>query len=84
MSTLPRNRQDRAILAAILIVLPHLHGASQPTECGAAAPELLARQFVVAVTVVSFLFWLILGALTGYFYGHFQPHISSSARAASS
>jgi len=50
------RRASWAILAAILIVLPHLCGAPQPTEHGAAAPETLARQFVVAVTVVSFLF----------------------------
>jgi cobalt transporter subunit CbtA len=70
-----------AILAAIFIVLPHLYGAPQPTEHGTAAPETLARQFVVAVTVVSFLFWAILGTLTGYFYGRFEPRISSPARA---
>jgi cobalt transporter subunit CbtA len=75
------RRAPWAILAAILIVLPHLYGAPQPTEHGAATPETLARQFVVAVTVVSFLFWLILGALTGFFYGRFQPRISSRARA---
>lgn len=74
------RRAPWAILAAILIVLPHLYGAPQPAEHGAAAPETLARQFVVAVTVVSFLFWLILGALTGYFYGHFQPQISVRTR----
>jgi cobalt transporter subunit CbtA len=50
------RRAPWAILAAILIVLPYLNGAPQPTEHGAAAPEALARQFVVAVTVVSFLF----------------------------
>jgi cobalt transporter subunit CbtA len=75
------RRASWAILAAILIVLPHLCGAPQPTEHGAAAPETLARQFVVAVTVVSFLFWLILGAFTGFFYRRFQPRISSRASA---
>jgi len=75
------RRAPWAILAAILIVLPYLYGAPQPTEHGAAAPEALARQFVVAVTVVSFLFWLILGAFTGFFYRRFQPRISSRASA---
>lgn len=62
-----------AILAAILIVLPHLYGAPQLAEAPEpATPEALTHQFVVAVTVVSFLFWLILGASTGFFYRRFQ------------
>jgi cobalt transporter subunit CbtA len=75
------RRAPWVILAAILIVLPHLYGAPQPAPQASAAPEALARQFVVAVTIVNFLFWLILGASTGYFYGRFQPRISSGARA---
>ena len=66
------RRAPWAVFAAILIVLPHLYGAPQSAGHGAAAPELLAHHFVVAVTVVSFLFWLILGASTGYFYRRFQ------------
>jgi cobalt transporter subunit CbtA len=46
----------------------------------AEAPESLARQFVVAVTIVSFLFWLILGASTGYFFRRFHPRIDPGAR----
>jgi cobalt transporter subunit CbtA len=69
-----------AILAATLMVLPHLYGAPQPATHAAAAPEALAHQFVVAVTVVSFLFWLILGASTGFFYRSFQPTASMDAR----
>jgi cobalt transporter subunit CbtA len=66
------RRAPWAVCAAILIVLPHLYGAPQSAGHGAATPELLAHQFVVAVTVVSFLFWLILGASTGYFYRRFE------------
>ena len=63
-----------AILAAILIVLPHLYGAPQPGEPAvAAAPEALAHHFAVAATLVSFLFWAALGASTGYFYRRFEP-----------
>jgi cobalt transporter subunit CbtA len=70
------RRARWAILAAIVIVLPHLYGAPHPVDHGAGPPQSLAHQFVVAVTIVSFLFWLILGASTGYFYGRFQhaPH----------
>jgi cobalt transporter subunit CbtA len=74
------RRAPWAILAALLIVLPHLYGAPQPVDHSAAAPESLARQFVVSVTVVSFLFWLILGTSTGYFFRRFHPRIDPGAR----
>jgi len=61
-----------AVAAVILIVLPHLHGAPQLAESASVVPEVLTRQFVVGVTVVTFLFWLVLGASTGYFYSRFQ------------
>jgi len=61
-----------ASLAVILIVLPHLYGAPQPADLAAAAPEALAHRFVVAATLVSFLFWAALGASTGYFYRRFE------------
>jgi cobalt transporter subunit CbtA len=73
-----------AILAAILILLPHLYGAPQPLEHTHTAPEALAHRFIVAATVVNFLFWMILGASTGYFYGRLQPRIGFGARAAAS
>ena len=74
------RRAPWAILAAILIVLPHLYGAPQAMDHSAGAPESLARQFVVAVTIASFLFWLILGASTGYFFRRFHPRIDRGAR----
>lgn len=61
-----------SVLAVLLIALPHLWGAPQPTEPGSAAPEALAHQFVVAVTVVSFLSWVVLGSSTAYFYRRFS------------
>lgn len=64
------------ILAAALIVLPHVYGAPQATAHAAhgTAPEALTHQFAVAATLVSFLFWCALGAATGYFYRRFRPH----------
>jgi len=61
-----------SVLAVLLIALPHLWGAPQPAEPGSAAPEALAHQFVVAVTVVSFLSWAALGSSTAYFYRRFS------------
>lgn len=60
------------VLAVILIALPHLWGAPQPLEHGSLAPEALGRQFVVAVTIVSFLSWAVLGSSTAYFYRRFN------------
>jgi cobalt transporter subunit CbtA len=62
-----------AILAAVLLVLPQFYGAPQTPAPAATAPEALTHQFVVAVTVASLLFWLVLGTSTGYFYRLFQP-----------
>jgi cobalt transporter subunit CbtA len=59
-------------LAVILIALPHFCGAPQPADVAAAAPGALAHRFVVATTLVSFLFWAALGASTGYFYRRFE------------
>ena len=70
------RRAPAAALALLLIVLPHLYGAPLPAEHAAAAPEVLAHQFVVAVTVTSLLFWAALGASTGYFYRRFAPQRS--------
>jgi cobalt transporter subunit CbtA len=59
------------VAGAALIVLPHLIGAPQPEHHGGLAPDSLAREFVVAVLVTGFLFWLALGALSGFFYKRF-------------
>jgi cobalt transporter subunit CbtA len=67
------RRAPWAILAAVLIVLPHLYGAPQPTTHRSGPLEGLARHFAVTVTIISFLFWAILGASTGYFYRRFRP-----------
>ena len=67
-----------AVLGAALIVLPHVYGAPDAGEHAsmhaASAPEALTHRFAVSATVVSFLFWCALGALTGYFYRRFRPH----------
>jgi cobalt transporter subunit CbtA len=70
------ERAGWAVLAAVLLVLPHLYGAPQTDGHAASGPpETLTRQFVVAVTVISLLFWLSLGAASGYFYRRFDSQI---------
>ena len=55
-------------LGAALVAAPHLIGAPQPLEHGGLAPASLAREFAVAALVSGFLFWLILGAMSGFFF----------------
>ncbi len=76
------TRARWALLAALLIVLPHLYGSPQPLEHIPVTPAALAHRFIVAATVVNLLFWLILGASTGYFHERLQPRLNSAARAA--
>ena len=54
-----------------LIVLPHLIGAPHPEITPGGVPAELAAQFSINVLVVSGLFWIVLGGLTGYFYHRF-------------
>jgi len=54
-----------------LIVLPHLIGAPHPEITTGGVPAELAAQFAINVLVVSGLFWIVLGGLTGYFYHRF-------------
>lgn len=63
------RRKLTAAAAVALLALPHLYGAPLSYSEAAAAPPSLARQFVAAATVASLLFWAVLGAATGYFYG---------------
>jgi cobalt transporter subunit CbtA len=65
-----------AIVAIILIAAPHLVGAPQPSETHSEVSPALARQFVIAATLTSFLLWVLLGTLTSIVYRYF----SSTAR----
>ena len=76
------KRASLAAIGVILIVLPHIYGAPNSPEHASAAPEALTHSFIVAATVINFLFWVILGASTGYFYGRLRPTAGYEARAA--
>jgi len=68
------RRAAWAVLAAVLLVLPHLYGAPQADgQIVDATPAALSHRFAVAVTVIGLLFWLTLGAAAGYFYQRFEP-----------
>ena len=77
------RRAPLAAIGAILIVLPHLYGAPQSLRAHERGPRSSRPiSFIVAATVINFLFWVILGASTGYFYGRLQPGTGYEARAA--
>jgi cobalt transporter subunit CbtA len=60
------------ILAVALIVAPHIVGAPQPPAHGGLAPEWLAQEFILVVMATMLVFWLALGALSGFFYRRFS------------
>jgi cobalt transporter subunit CbtA len=64
-----------AIVAVVLIALPHVTGAPRLAEHASAVPESLAHRFVLAATVTSLLFWVCLGITTGYLFQRFSRHV---------
>ena len=59
------------LLGLLLLLVPHLVGAPQPEVHASAAPESLALAFIQATAIANAVFWLALGALTGFFYKKF-------------
>ncbi|SNB62098.1 cobalt transporter subunit CbtA [Arboricoccus pini] len=59
------------VLGVALIVAPHLWGAPPPMDEPSTVPASLEHSFIVAVTISTFLFWVVLGALSGAFYRRF-------------
>lgn len=53
------------LLGLVLIVAPHAIGAPQPDSFDSPVPHELARDFVVAAVATSFVFWVVIGGLTG-------------------
>ncbi|HKS85621.1 MAG TPA: CbtA family protein [Pseudolabrys sp.] len=61
-----------AVAGLCLLVAPHLIGAPRLAEIHTNVPEALSHQFVVAVTLTSLLFWILLGGLTSIAYRRFS------------
>jgi cobalt transporter subunit CbtA len=55
-----------AALAVALIVVPHLVGAPRPASFESAVPETLAHDFIVMASIVSLVFWVLLGGAAGF------------------
>src|SRR5690606_8891991 len=62
------RRPWSVVLALALIAAPHLWGAPAPPAGSGAVPAALWRSFVIAATATSLLFWVLLGAATGYLH----------------
>jgi len=65
----------RSILASLIgglfIIAPHVFGAPHLAEITTNVPYVISRQFGTSVLVTTFLSWILLGALTGYFLSRF-------------
>ena len=61
-----------SLLGVAMIVAPHVIGAPQPDDFESPIPEGMHRQFVVAVVATSFVFWVLIGGLTGVLRGRFS------------
>jgi cobalt transporter subunit CbtA len=59
------------VLGIALIILPHLVGAPELAGGHTDVPAALSRQFIVAVTLTSLVFWVLLGSLTSVVYRRF-------------
>jgi cobalt transporter subunit CbtA len=62
------------VVGLILIVVPHGVGApgmASPSGPGSVPAE-LAAQFVIATSVATGLFWMVLGGVSGYVYDRFD------------
>lgn len=60
------QRVPWAVLAVIVIALPHLWGAPVAPPEVSPVPDALTQRFVAGATVVSLLFWATLGLTTGW------------------
>jgi cobalt transporter subunit CbtA len=59
------RRFPLVVVAAVMLVVPHVVGAPVADGVESVVPESLARQFVVAVVVTSLIFWIVLGGVAG-------------------
>ena len=65
------------LAGALITVIPHIVGAPQPemvdlAEMAGSVPAEMAARFAVTSLVTVGLFWVVLGALAGYFYDRFS------------
>jgi cobalt transporter subunit CbtA len=67
-----RRSAPASIAGLVLIMLPHLIGAPELEQVETNVPSALSHQFMVAVTLTSFVFWSMLGGLTSIVFAYFD------------
>lgn len=60
------------VLGIILIAVPHIVGAPQPEVHEGLAPADLEQAFIYASLITNGVFWLVLGASTGFLFNRFH------------
>ena len=73
-----RRTAGLAALGLLLIVAPHVVGAPQPASYETAVPRELHHQFIVSVTVISLIFWVVLGMVAGVVRARFADPSESA------
>ena len=63
-----RRSPTATVVAIVALMAPHVFGAPMPDHVETNVPDLLSRQFIVAVTMTALPCWALLGGLTGHFY----------------
>lgn len=72
-----RNSLALAVAGIVILVLPHIIGAPQPTDHTTPIPEGLHHSFVVAATLTNLVFWVILGASVSFVRARFAEPVGS-------
>lgn len=67
------------LVGLTVIAVPHIIGAPHPEVHEALAPPELITRFVITALLASAVFWVLLGALTGYFSGRMQRTEAAAA-----
>ncbi len=60
------------LLGLVLLALPHIVGAPQPETQGGLAPEELRTAFQIASLTSNAIFWIILGAISGFLFNRLE------------
>jgi len=71
-----------ALVGCALLVVPHLIGAPQPASHESPIPADLHHRFVVAVTVTSLVFWLMLGLAVSLLRPRFAAELAPQGQLA--
>jgi cobalt transporter subunit CbtA len=61
------------VIGVVLLILPYAIGAPEPPEISGKVPPGLVAEFVVASLAAACVFWLLLGAISGWLYQRLGP-----------